>query len=80
MRALLEELHRLEIGNVAVARRSGLTPPAELRAVIQTYTQTPATLGPDGRVRATVELVFAHAWAPVAARASAVQVAPPTRA
>lgn len=77
---LLEELRRLEGGNLAAQRPRGLTTPRRIAAMCDAYEALPGARD-DGRVRTTVELVFAHAWAPARAPAApVVEVAPPTPA
>ena len=75
--ALLTDLRSLGPGaNAHVNRRRGLTTPRELAAFYDAYWETPGARDPEtGRVRATVELVFAHAW--VANTTQSVEVLPP---
>ena len=63
--ALFEELRMLGVGrNAHAGRPKGLTTPRELRAVCEAYREVPGATDPEtGRVRATLEIVFAHAWA-----------------
>lgn len=77
--SLLHELRSLEGGNLSTARAPGLTTPRRLQQVCKTYraqtapSQTGSERDPHGdelRIDATVELVFAHAWAGETAPAS----------
>lgn len=80
-RRLLAELRNLDGGNVAHERLRGLLSPRQLAAMYDTYLDLARDPNADAdapnRVRATVELVFAHAWAPAPSRGS-VSVAAPT--
>jgi malonyl-CoA O-methyltransferase len=71
-RALLDELRRVEGGNLAARRPRGLSTPRRLAAVSDAYAALPGAREPGGtRIRATLELVFAHAWSGGAERARA---------
>jgi malonyl-CoA O-methyltransferase len=60
---LLADLHSLEVGNLCVARPMGLTTPRQLHCVCNAYHKVPGAVhAATGRIVATVELVFAHAW------------------
>ncbi|MFT5392710.1 MAG: malonyl-CoA O-methyltransferase [Gammaproteobacteria bacterium] len=78
---LLAELHSLEVGNLCVARPMGLTTPRQLHCVCNAYHEVPGAVDPPtGRIIATVELVFAHAWANStqgALQRGQIDVAPP---
>jgi len=65
-RTLLSELQNLGSGrNAHPGRSRGLTTPRELMKVCSAYLNVPGAWDSGtGRVKATVELVFAHAWAP----------------
>jgi malonyl-CoA O-methyltransferase len=60
VRALMRELKLLGAHNVASDRSRGLTGKASLEAMILGY----ETLRRDGRLPATWEVVYGHAWAP----------------
>lgn len=59
--ALVRDLRDTGAVNIAAGRRAGLTTPrtaAAMRAAYERFRQ------PDGRLPATCEIVFGHAWAP----------------
>ena len=61
VRDLMRDLKVLGANNAAVARSRGLTGPRRLAAVETAY----EVYRRDGRVPATYEVVYGHAWAPV---------------
>jgi malonyl-CoA O-methyltransferase len=60
MRAIFADLKAIGAHNALQSRVRGLTTPRKLAAVTQHY----ETYRQDGRLPATYEVVFAHAWAP----------------
>lgn len=72
VRELLHELKSIGATNALATRQRGLTAKNRLDELEQTY----ETFRADGRLPATYEAVFAHAWKP-AARARSIGVAPP---
>ncbi|MEJ5209777.1 malonyl-ACP O-methyltransferase BioC [Denitratimonas sp. CY0512] len=58
---LMRELRAIGAGNAASARRRSLTGKARMAAVIEAYD---AFRQPDGRLPATWEVIYAHAFAP----------------
>jgi len=60
--ALLRDLKQLGASNAAVGRAHGMTGKGALRALVQAY----ARFERGGRLPATYEVVYGHAWAPVA--------------
>jgi len=62
-RDLLSDLRGLEAGNLARGRPRGLTTARRLDAMLEAYRADPASSERgSGKLRATIELVFAHAW------------------
>jgi malonyl-CoA O-methyltransferase len=61
VRALMRDLKSLGAHNVAVGRRSGLAPRATLAAVERNY----EVWRRDGRLPATFEVIYGHAWVPM---------------
>jgi malonyl-CoA O-methyltransferase len=64
VRSLAADLKATGARNGAAARLKGLTSPRKLAALQRAY----EPLREDGRLPATFEVVFAHAWAPVETR------------
>ena len=60
VRALMRDLKAIGAQNVTGGRRAGLSPRAALAAVERNYER----LRRDGRLPATFEVVYGHAWAP----------------
>jgi len=68
-RALMRDLKAIGAHHVTAGRRPGMTARATLAAVERNY----ETLRRDGRLPATFEVVYGHAWAPEAAKLPAGQ-------
>ena len=64
--ALMREIKAFGFANPLMARARGLTAPATLARAAQIYHQ--AFADADGRVRATLEVIWAIAWAPDASQ------------
>lgn len=62
VRALLRDLKQLGASNAAVGRAHGMTGKSAFRALAQAYTRFER----GGRLPATYEVVYGHAWGPVA--------------
>jgi malonyl-CoA O-methyltransferase len=60
VRSLMVDLQVLGTGNATLGRPRGLTGRARLRAVEQAYESHRV----DGRLPASYEVVYGHAWAP----------------
>ena len=60
VRALMRDLKAIGARNVTRGRRKGMT----ARAVLETVTRNYETLRRDGRLPATFEVVYGHAWKP----------------
>lgn len=60
VRALMHDLKAIGAHNVTAGRRQGMTARASLAAVERNY----ETLRRDGRLPATFEVIYGHAWAP----------------
>lgn len=69
VRALMRDLKAIGAHNVTAGRRRGMTSRAALEAVERNY----ETLRRDGRLPATFEVVYGHAWSPAAAKLAAGQ-------
>lgn len=60
--ALMAEIKMLGASNPLAGRRSGLVTPAHLQTAIEAYRRDASD--PDGRVRATLELIWLSGWSP----------------
>ena len=74
VRALMRDLKAIGAHNVTEGRPRGLTGRGRLAAVERAYERLRDA---DGKLPATFEVVYGHAWAPRAAGAAGVRVAPP---
>jgi malonyl-CoA O-methyltransferase len=61
-RALIAELRAAGYANVRADRRRTLTGRARWQRMLDHYARTAAATAPDGRVSATFEVVYGHAW------------------
>jgi malonyl-CoA O-methyltransferase len=67
--ALMHDLKSIGAHNVTAGRRQGMTARATLAAVERNY----EALRRDGRVPATFEVIYGHAWVPEAPRRTSVE-------
>ena len=69
VQALMRDLQAIGARNVTAGRRPGMTARAILAAVARNY----EALRRDGRLPATFEVIYGHAWVPEASRRTSVE-------